>query len=248
MLDNISNWDNISLEKYIEIIQLEKRENLGFFEKKLEHLIIVYDTDEFLDWSSKKIIEVYNKHKWLNSSINSDFKEDFLNYKFKSLIKLTLAEWIDLDKFIIDENYKNIIALTYRKYKYDEWGNIIYEPYIYNCTQRSEEFIDAPITIFYDAINKIIKYRDNILNSYKELFEVVEQNEDDFSEEEKEFLTPEEMKQIQQNIKKENERKQFVWQKLLDDICGGNWAYAEQILNLPATFVFNMMLMKKKFN
>jgi uncharacterized protein YwgA len=246
---NIPNsWNEISLEKYLELIEVDLNEEYSFFTKSLEKLCIITDSDEWEEEPSNVVYKVVSDNKWILTppSINYKLKIDL--WSLKPFNKFTLAEWIDLEKYIIDKKYQNIIALSYRKTKEDEWGNIIFEPYSFNCNERSNQFLNYSINDVFGVIESSIKFRDDLLNSFRELFESVEEEDFEVTDEEKQLMSNEEIKEIKEEIKKDNEKKHYSWQKLLDDISGGNWSYIESILNLPVVFVFNMMMMKKKFN
>jgi hypothetical protein len=243
-----SSWEEISFEKYLELIEVDLNEEYSFFTKSLEKLCIISDSDEWDEEPSSVIYSSITSNQWILSPPTVNYKINLNNWSLKPFNKFTLAEWIDLEKYILDKNYKNIIALSYRKTKQDEWGNIQFEPYLFNCNERSNEFLEYPITDVFGVIESSIKFRDDLLNSFRELFESLEEEDFETTEEEKELMSEEEIKEIKEQIKKDNEKKHYSWQKLLDDISGGNWSYIEDILNLPVIFVFNMMMMKKKYN
>lgn len=247
MLDNfgILGWDDVPFIKYIDIISIQED---SVFKRNLELITILTDSDEWDDLPTKKITEVINSNKWLSSKPNSNHKNKIDEWTLKPFNKFTLAEWIDLEKYILERKYENLIALCYRKTKQDEWGNIIYEPYLYNCSERSDVFLDYPVTYLFGVIESAIKYRDSLLNSFYELFESIEESDFEPDNDELTYMTEAEIIELKQQIKKDNEKKFYSWQKLLDDISGGNWSYIEEILNLPVVFVFNMMMMKKKYN
>lgn len=242
---DICGWDDVPFIKYIEILNLEEN---SIFKKNLELITILTESDEWDDLPTKTITEIINSNSWLSTKPSNNFKSNFDIWTLKPFNKFTLAEWIDLEKYILEKKYENIIALCYRKTKQDEWGNIIFEPYLYNCNERSDVFLDYPVTYFFGVIESAVKYRDNLLNSFNELFESIEDSEFEPDNDELTYMSEAEILELKQQIKKDNEKKFYSWQKLLDDISGGNWSYIEDILNLPVAFVFNMMMMKKKYN
>ena len=52
----------------------------------------------------------------------------------------------------------------------------------------------------------------------------------------KEMLSPSEIKEIVNQIKNDNLKKNFAWQHLLDDISGGVWS------NIPAYWSYHIPL------
>ena len=242
---NIKSWNEVPFSSYIEITQLYDK---SIFQRNLEAVIILTDDDEWDYVSTKKITQVISENPWINLKPSINFKHKIGEWSCKPLTKLTLSEWIDLEKYILDGKYENIISLLYRKNKLDEWGNVTYEPYLYSCNERSSLFLDYPTTYLYGAIEAAIKYRDDVLTSFRELFDSMEEEEFEATEEEKMFMSEAEIIELKKQIKKDNEKKYYAWQKLLDDVSGGNWSTIPSILELPVIFVFNMLMMKRKFS
>lgn len=241
-----TSWEDITLEEYVDIINIQK-DNKGYFSRALEILCYLTDSDEWENMSSKEVIQTYLKIPWINSQPISKNKLDIIGeYKLKPFNKLTLAEWIDLDDSIINSEYSNIISILYRKYEEDKWGNIKYEPYEFSLKDRISVSENYPITSVIGVIEDTYKYRDNLLKSFAELFEGYD--DESLTEDEKEMLSPSEVKEIENQIKQDNLKKNFAWQHLLDDISGGVWSHIPAILELPHTFVFNMRLAKKIYS
>lgn len=151
-----------------------------------------------------------------------------------------------MDSSILDNDLAKITAIVYRQFKTDEWGNIVYEPYEFSLSERSKVFLNTPITKIIGLKDKAFKYREKVIKSFSGLFEGYE--DETLSEEEKEALSASEIKEIEQHIKQDNRKKDFAWQKLLNDITGGNWASIPEVLKLPHTFVFNMRMAMKVYS
>ena len=166
-----TSWEDITLEEYIDIINIQK-DNKGYFTRALETLCYLTDSDEWENMSSKEVIQTYLKIPWINSQPISKDKLDVIGeYKLKPFNKLSLAEWIDLDDSIINSEYSNIVSILYRKYEEDKWGNIKYEPYEFSLKDRISVSENYPITSVIGVIEDAYKYRDNLLKSFAELFE-----------------------------------------------------------------------------
>lgn len=237
-------WEDVSVGEYLDIIKIQQN-TPGYINRCLEVLCYLTDSDEWENLSSKEVIQEYIRNSWLlNTPINTPISNKIGVYTFKPFNKLSLAEWIDLDDAIINGEISKIAAIVYRKTKVDEWGNLIYEPYDYSLNERKEEFNELSVTLMFGIRDEAYKYRENLLNIFAELFESYE---GELSEEEKEMLSPGEIKEIESAIKDDNRKRDFAWQKLLDDISGGNWSTIPKVLELPHTFIFNMRLAKKIF-
>ena len=70
-------------------------------------------------------------------------------------------------------------------------GEEILEPYDYDISVRAEKFLDLPITDVYGVISEFLKFRENFLNVYANLFGEVD---GDITAEERATLDPEEIK------------------------------------------------------
>lgn len=237
-------WEDVSLSEYLDIERI-KKENKGYVSRSLELLCYLTDSDEWENMPSKDVIQEYLRNEWLNHPpITNMINQEVGKYTLKPFTKLSLSEWIDVDSAIMESDLSKICAIVYKQSKIDEWGNIVYEPYEYSATERSKEFLDSPVTEVIGVWNGIIKYRENLLNVFAELFDGYEE---ELTEEDREMLSPSEIREIENSIKKDNQKKDFAWQKLLDTISGGVWSHIPDILELPHTFVFNMRLAQKVY-
>lgn len=241
----LDSWNDINIEEYLELFEYTKNIT-NFFEKLLETIIFLTDDDSWEDEDYVYINEIYKQNKWILEEPNDILLDEVLDFKLYTFDKITLGEWIDIDGIINREEYHKLFGLFYRKYKYDEWSHLKYEPYQYNILDRYNELKHLSINNHFILIKNVIEYRNSVLDNYKILFQQIEDEE--LSEEEKEGLDESEINQIELSIKKENQKKEFAWQKLIDDLSDGNWSYSENILNLPVLYVFNMLAMKKVYS
>lgn len=235
-------WEYITIEEYNEIVDIKTNTD-GYINVALELLCYLTDSDIWDDMSTAEIIKKYKEISWINTKPLNKFKKDILIYSYKDISKLSLAEWIDIDSAILENDIIKICAILYRQTEIDKWGNIEFEPYIYSPDERREIFNNIPISSVFNLIEIVFEYRENLLSSYKELFESYE--DENLSPDEKEMLSEAEVRQIENQIKIDNNKKNFAWQKLLDDISGGIWSNIPDILDLPHIFIFNMRLSKK---
>jgi hypothetical protein len=236
-------WSDISVEKFIEISEIDKE--LGAYHYNSEIFSII--TDEPIEDIEDLDIEVLNDYmdqcKWALSQPSKQYKNKLLGMQQKSLSKLTLFEYIDLD-YYFNENYlKNIdkiCAILYRQAKSSRWGEEILEPYDYDLNTRADKFLDLPITDVYGIINEFLKFRENFLNVYANLFGQIEE----ISEEDRRTLDPEEIKEIEQ----EKKESKWSWERMIYGLTNGDITKTEAVGSLPLVYVFNVIGMKKELD
>jgi len=237
-------WSDISVQKFIEISEIDKE--LGPWHYNSEILSII--TDEPIDDIEDLEIEVLNDYmdqcKWAMSQPSKQYKQKLLGMQLKPLSKLTLFEYIDLDHFFNNNyltNIDKICAILYRQAKTSRWGEDILEPYDYDINTRADKFLDLPITDVYGIINEFLKFRENFLNVYANLFGEVD---GEITEEEKATLDPEEIKEIEQ----EKKESKWSWERMIYGLTNGDITKTEAVGSLPLVYVFNVMGMKKELN
>jgi hypothetical protein len=236
-------WSDISVEKFIEISEIDKE--LGAYHYNSEIFSII--TDEDIDDIEDLDIEVLNAHmeqcKWALSQPSKQFKHKILGMQLKPLSKLTLFEYIDLDYFFNENYLKNIdkiCAILYRQVKSNRWGEEILEPYDYDINTRADKFLDLPITEVYGIINEFLKFRENFLDVYANLFGEV----DEITEEDRATLDVEEIKDLEQ----EKKESKWSWERMLYGLTNGDITKTEAVGALPLVYVFNVLGMKKELN
>lgn len=247
----INNWSDLTVNQYYDIIDIQT-EFTSNVNQILELTIYLTEDDKWYDVSFQELIKEFNKYKFVKQEPKGILKNELIindkKYTLTPFNKLTLAEWIDLDANIIDvrNNFTKILSLLYKQTKMDEWNNVIFEPYSYDLEERSIIFNECKITDVIEIIKEILEYRETILNNFKSIFGNKE--DESLTEDEKEFLSEEEIREIENDIRKDNIKKDFGWQHLLDNASGGNWAAIPDILKLPHLFVFNMLQMKNVYS
>jgi len=132
--------------------------------------------------------------------------------------------------------------VLYRNYKQDEWGNEIYEPYTFDMNVREAEFDMMHIKELYAVVGEYIKWRNQLIDTYKVLFDGGETNEE-LTEEETEGLQSHEIQQLKRDIERQESLKKFSWQKLVFDLAGEDITKMKSVFELPALLVFNNMSM-----
>ena len=236
-------WSDISVEKFIEISEIDKE--LGPWHYNSEILSII--TDEDIDDIEDLEIDILNAYidqcKWAMSQPSKQYKHTLLGMQIKPLAKLTLFEYIDLDYFFNNNYLKNIdkiCAILYRQVKTNRWGEEILEPYDYDINTRADKFLDLPITDVYGIINEFLKFRENFLDVYANLFGEV----DEITEEDRATLDVEEIKDLEQ----EKKESKWSWERMLYGLTNGDITKTEAVGALPLTYVFNVLGMKKELN
>jgi hypothetical protein len=133
----------------------------------------------------------------------------------------------------------------YRRINTDSWGNIEFEPYVFNPFDVYDKFDDLNITQVYGLIPEFLKWRDDFLKKYENLF-----NEDDEDDDEpldvKDFDSLEEYKGALDAQEQAKKSKKWGWESLLFDLCEGDITKIKAVGELPLIFVFNMLSMRKE--
>lgn len=239
------NWDDITISEYQHIIKIHDKYT-SVFPRALEVLCYLTDSDEWEQLEPHYIIEEYYYNIWLeHPPILNNVADEINEYRLKPFDKLNLGEWIDLDNAIINDEYSKILAILYRKWKVNEWGVIEYEPYEFTLTERIKIFDDCSTAEVIGVINNSYQYREDLLRVFSGLFESYEDEE--LTDEEQEMLSESEIREIEEGIRNDNNKRDFAWPRLLDDMSSGNWANIPGVLELPHTFVFNMRMAKKVY-
>lgn len=237
-------WSDIPVHKFIEIYEIDKE--LGPSHYNSEILSII--TDEPLETIEELEIDILNAYidqcKWALSEPSKQHKHKLLGMQLKPLDKLTLFEYIDLDHFFTNNyvtNIDKICAILYRQSKINRWGEEILEPYEYDINTRADKFLDLPITDVYGLINMFLKFRQNFLDVYANLFNEVD---NELTDEQKAELTPEEIAEEDQ----EKKESKWSWERMLYGLTNGDITKSEAVGSLPLTYVFNVLGMKKELD
>jgi len=235
-----SSWDNILVDQFIELREVEQASFDSPFDKSLEIISIVTDTDidEIEELSYKEMTKIEKQLQWLYSEPRKGIVNEIGDLKFKGLDKLTLGEFIDLSHFFAENfitNLPTICAILYRQTKQNEWGDTIHEPYDYEPTERKYIFTEVPICSVYGIISEFIKYKEDFEGTYSTLFKP------DLSDEPIEDLDEETKKDIEE----EERLDQFSWERLIYSLTDGDITKTDKVLNLSVVYVFNVLSMKK---
>ena len=238
-------WSEITVEQFLEISEIDKSQGSYYYNTEILSIICNEPTEVIDELDVDEMFKIVKQCKWALSQPSNHYKLELLGMKVKPFNKLCLYEYIDLDYYFTNNyitNLANICGILYRQSKVNEWGEEIIEPYEYDCTIRADKFLDLPITDVYGIISEFLKFRDNFLNTYKNLFQGEELPE--LTAEQKAELTPEELKE-EEDTKKESK---WSWERMIYGLCNNDLTKSDKIGSLPLTYVFNMMGMKKELD
>jgi hypothetical protein len=241
-------WQDITVEEYIDLKSIDTKE-FGFFGAQLEKFCILAAIDSDDDRIEDVEISVLNKYiaklHFLNLEPSYQLKRKVGPYELIPFTKLTFGAYIDLDKWLQEpyDNFTKIVSVLYRRTKINEWGELEYEPYRYNINTRAEEFENYFIADVYAAYSEFIVFRNKIIETYKFLFDTDENG--DLTEEEKEGLTEDDVKDINEYLKKLEEKKKFAWQDLAFNLASQDITKMRDVLELPIVMVLNNLAMMK---
>jgi hypothetical protein len=234
-------WSDVTVEQFIEIAKIDKSLGPWHYNSEVLYILTGEDID---DIDIDECTQIVSKFKWALSQPSTKYKHELLEMQIKPLTKLCLYEYIDLDYFFTENyvyNIDKICAILFRKSKVNEWGEVILEPYEYDLNTRADLFLDLPITDVYGLINEFLKFRDNFLKVYSNLFG---EGETELTAEQKAELTPDELKEEEDNKK----NSKWSWERMIYGLTNSDITKSEAVGALPLTYVFNMLGMKKELD
>ena len=244
-------WNSVKLYKFKELRQLEK--GLGYLAYQLDALAILAEvnSDELDELEIDELNNLFKSVKFVLSEPKKGFKSNLRledeDYIFKPFNKLTLFEFIDLEYFLSNDyivHISHIASVFYRRIDKDKWQNIEFEPYVFSPFERFELFDYVVITDVYGILTEYLKYRDNFMKKYENLFNDNDQDDDE-EEDINDFDSVEAYKDSLKEKEHGKKAKKWGWESLLYDLCEGDLTKMENIGNQNLIFVFNMLSMRK---
>jgi len=210
-------WSQVTLEQFIEFSQIDKEQ--GAYHYNSEALSILSDEpiEVIEDLDLDELAELVNESRWCTSEPSKRYKHELLGLKLKPLSKLTLYEYIDLDYFFSNNyiiNLDKVCAILYRQTKLNVYG----------------------------IIHEFLKFRDNFLKTYENLF--TGDLDTPLTDEEKANMEPEEIKEIE----KEQSQVKWSWEQTIYGLTNGDITKSDKIGVLPLVYVFNILSMKKELD
>lgn len=230
-------WNEITVNQWVEFNSIDQQEYNSVFLYTLEAISILSDTDpeELEELSPEELIDLAAKVSFVKREPSNKPNELVKGFRLKPMDALTLGEFIDLEHYISQttENFTLLLSILYKKTKLDEWGNTIFESYVYKIENRIHEFDEVSINEVFGAVNNYINYATDFKQRYENLFNPV------IEEDEAVELDAE-------DLKAEAEEKVFTkwsWEKLLYDLANQDITKIDSVTDLPLVFVFNMLSM-----
>jgi hypothetical protein len=238
-------WSQVTLEQFIEFNKIDTTQGAYYYNSEALSILSDLPIEDIEELDVDEMRQLIRDNKWCKSQPSSQYKHELLGLKFKPFSKLTLYEYIDLDYYVSNGyivNLANICAICYRQSRINDWGEEILEPYDFDCTIRAEKFLDLPITDVYGLINEFLKYRDNFLKNYENLFSG--DLDEELTDEERQEMDPEEIKEIE----KEQRQAKWSWEQTIYGLTNGDITKSDKVGALPLIYVFNIISMKKELN
>ena len=225
----MSQWQELNL--------IDQNEFNSVFLQTIEELSILSDTDpeELEDLDPEELLNLASKVSFIKREPSNKPKDLVKGLRLKPLDALTLGEFIDLEYYTTNlaENITLILSILYKRWKTDEWNNLVFEPYTYKLTDRQNIFNEVSINEVFGAVKTYIDYSNDFKQRYENLFNpVIEETETEDLDEE--------------DLKAEAEEKVFTkwsWEKLLYDLSNQDLTKIDAVTDLNLIFVFNMLSM-----
>jgi len=231
------NWTQVTVSQWQELSLIDPTEFNSVFLQTIEALSILSDTDpeELEDLDPEELLDLASKVQFIKREPSNKPKELVKGFRLKPLDALTLGEFIDLEYYTTNlaENFTLILSILYKRWKSDEWNNLVFEPYTYKLHERKEVFNEVSINDVFGAVNNYVNYSNDFKKRYENLFNpVIEETETEELDEE--------------DLKAEAEEQRFnkwSWEKLLYDLSNQDLTKIDAVTDLPLVFVFNMLSM-----
>lgn len=233
------NWDEVTVEKYIQLKSVEAKDFSTTLSFQMDRLFILTDTDSDDEiWDavpSDELTELMDKLEFLNTSPSHNFRTEINGLTYKS--SLTLGEFIDLE-YLCGINYfeklPDICAILYRKTNINEWGHTILEPRGYSEKDRADEFLNLSINDVYGVLQSYLNLKKKILDAYGNML-----SEPDEEEGEEPELEPEE----KEDKKAKEVANKWAWERVIHQYSQKSNLTFKEVLNLPLIFFMNQLAM-----
>jgi hypothetical protein len=230
-------WNEITVSQWVELNSIDPKEYNSVFLHTLEAISILSDTDpeELEELSPEELIDLASQVSFIKREPSNKPNELVKGFRLKPMDALTLGEFIDLEHYISQsvQNFDILLSILYKRWKTDEWNNLIFEPYTYSIMSRKDTFQDVSINEVFGAVNNYINYSNDFKQRYENLFNpVIEEDES--------------VELDADDLKAEAEEKVFTkwsWEKLLYDLANQDLTKIDAVTDLPLVFVFNMLSM-----
>lgn len=204
----MSNWNNVTVAQYIEIKELDSND-LTPLELILERIAIITDNDYF-DLYEDELNDILIEYEWINTPPLTNQKTSFKH--------LTFGNFIDLENYCTEktpiENIDKICA-TIKGYE--------------SITFECQKILNESIVNHYTTLENYVKYRLQILETYKGLFEDEDPEPEDDEQEIKEKKTTGEN-----------------WLNIIYQLAKGDVTKANEVTELSHIMVLNWLSLETK--
>ena len=204
----LSNWDNVTVAQYKEIKELDSSD-LTPLELILERIAIITDNDYF-DLYEDELNDILIEYEWINTPPLTNQKTSFKH--------LTFGNFIDLENYCTEktpiENIDKICA-TIKGYE--------------SLTDECDKILSESIVEHYTTLENYVKYRLQILDKYKGLFEDEDPEPEDDEQEIKEKKTTGEN-----------------WLNIIYQLAKGDVTKANEVTELSHIMVLNWLSLETK--
>lgn len=232
-------WNDITVEQFRELKSLDNEGFDSLFSYEIEALSIIanIEIETIEEMDVDELTELITKISFIKKQPSNKYKKKIDIYTHKGINTLTLGEFIDLEHYCKDDyivNLPTICAILYRKTMNNVWGNEEVEPYRFNPLDREYVFNDLPITQIYGVITEYLKFREDFMKTYENLFQPTFEVEED-----------EEM-DIEDKKEEEEEKRisKWSWESIIWSLANEDITKADHVTDLPLIFCFNFLSMK----
>lgn len=237
-------WSEVSVEQWQELNGVSNEDKFNELLDKVAILLDLDRDDEYFDsLYIEDLIAMLSEVSWINREPPSNIPNEVDNFKLINIGRLTLGEFIDIEHWIVEpiKNIHLIASVLIRGWRINDWSHLEIEPYTFDIYDRGNIFLEKPINKVWGVYKLYMDFRKQFMDDYSTLFE--DPDYDVIEDEDK--LSPEELKEIKEEIEKDKKLAKFSWTRLIWDLSGGDITKMDEITNQPIKWVFNNLSMKK---
>lgn len=241
-------WSEIPLETYLELRGISGDNFNGMTSYMVEVISILSgeDVEDIFDRGLSKVKELYERVSFVNSPPVTKVKKTLevggLKLTYKGM-RITFGELIDLSKWNEGEGQPHKMAATlYRQTRVGEWGQLEFEPRVYNTEERAAHFLSLSTYEVWGVVEEFRRFNNQIREKYEDLFKEDPEEEDpsEYIEgAEKEVLTIQSVRAAAL----EKAKKHHQWQSLVFELAGKDITKINEVLKTDAIVVLNMLAM-----
>lgn len=231
-------WNEVTLYQYIELTNADSSDSLDI----LSILLNTTPDDPIIeDMNYDDVVYEISKLGWLSVEPMGQLSKTIDDLYLKDFKNITLGEFIDIEHYFTEpiNNLHIICSILYRQKQKDKWNNDEWEPYTYNITERSEIFLDQPITKVVGVLNGYMEFREKFLNNYSELFT------EKIEEEEYIDLTGREKIDAEVSRLNEKAKSKWSWESILLGLSNNDVTKFEKLFSTSLILVFNTLSARK---